>query len=376
MRRYAALILVLLLIAGFAAAQSSETPTPTPLILGPVNQVTATPTPIPPDDPRPAICSAPYQADFEPYIVRPGDQLVDLLPANSSLSITQIAALNCLDNPAALPVGAVIWLPAGLQFEAVITHDSDPAVDEAEIISLRASDERVQNFAGVTFSWQVRGTEIYFYPCNPDPEIDCLRPTDAQPRPLDYQTPIITFRYAGTVRYRLEVVDGEAVATQDITLEVVCSQTALAQYSGSQPCPDESPRSITGVWQTFEHGLMLWFSDTRQIYALLPDGVVLIFPDLFQSGDPEEPLVTATPTDGKLIPLRGFGRVWSELGGEASALGWATSRESGVDIFRQPAGRVSYTTYIQPQGGAVYAITLLPEAATGVWSALPDTLTR
>lgn len=364
MRRFAVLtgFLLLMLLAGLTLAQSDE-PTPTPLALGPVNLVTATPTPIPPDDPRPSICTAPFQQGFHAHVVRDGDRLSDLLIGADALTITQIAALNCLDNPDALPVGAVIWLPAGTGLEA--TLPLEPAPNQAEIVSFEASDSQVQNFAGVTFRWETRGSLAYFYVCNPDPGVVCERPLNLEPVPLEYLTPIITFRYAGMVRYRLEVVSGDSRVVQDVRVNVVCSQAALGQYSGAQPCPDQSAQPVTGVIQPFQGGQMWWFSDTRQVYVLTnDDNRVQVFADLFQEGDYQPDV---TPPDGLYAPQRGFARVWEQLNGADGVLGWATAPESGVDFARQPAGRVSYTTYIQPQAGGIYAVTVLPGQFEGVW---------
>ena len=89
---------LMVLMAGSVLAQP-ETPTPGPISFGPVTAVTGTPGPTPtatpiPDDARPAICAAPYQAGFTPYIVRPGDRLPDFLIGLDAFSLTQIAALN------------------------------------------------------------------------------------------------------------------------------------------------------------------------------------------------------------------------------------------------------------------------------------------
>ena len=98
--------LLALLIAGAALAQEPVTPivpfsTPPPLV-----QVTPDP-----NDARVSACSASTLPDFVPYVVRPGDHLADLVAAQTTVTVTQLAALNCIDDPDALPVGAVIWLP-------------------------------------------------------------------------------------------------------------------------------------------------------------------------------------------------------------------------------------------------------------------------
>jgi hypothetical protein len=164
------------------------TPTPGPKLIGPVTAITATsgpsPTPAPTAlDARPAICAAPYQPAFEPYTVRPGDSLPDLLIGLDAFSLTQIAALNCLDDPGALPIGAVVWLPRVQRFIRADPFDADPTVDEARIDRLEASAETIANQAGVFFTWSAVGSAAWFYTCPPAPEAPCERPASAQPVP-------------------------------------------------------------------------------------------------------------------------------------------------------------------------------------------------
>ncbi len=366
-----AFLMVVFIVSGFVFAQSDTATPATPTILGPVNIITPTATAAAPDDPRTAICSAPFQPGFTPHVIRPAERLADLMVGVLSLTVTQAAALNCLDDASSLPVGAVIWLPEAAPLTTAEPRDPNPKVDEAKITSLTASAEQIQNLASVTFSWKASGTAAYFYACDPDPSTDCQRPVNAQPVPLNYTTPAISgFRYAGTMRYRLEVVDGAAQTTADIRIEITCSQEMLGQYTGLQVCPDEPLHRVTAAWQPFEHGLMFWFSDTYKIWVMTEgDHRVQILNDTYQEGQAEP---TATPPDGLFQPMRGFGLVWNTMGGADSPLGWATDRESGVDVARQSAGRVSYTTYIQPQGGAIYAITVLPGEDSGWWVELPS----
>src|SRR5450432_2050344 len=107
MRRVAfALFVWMLMIAGAARAQQQVTPI--------VPFSTSTPlTVVTPDanDARASSCSASSLPNLTPYVVRPGDHLADLIANESAVTVTQLAALNCLDDPDALPVGAVIWLP-------------------------------------------------------------------------------------------------------------------------------------------------------------------------------------------------------------------------------------------------------------------------
>jgi hypothetical protein len=137
---------------------------------------------------------------------------------------------------------------------------------------------------------------------------------------------------------------------------------------GTSPtCPEDPARTVTAVWQPFQGGVMMWFSDTHQIYVMTnADGRVSVFNDPYVEGmaDP-----TAVAPEGLLTPTRGFGQIWQALGGaEGSGLGWAMTAETGFDSARQPAGRTSYTTYVQGPGATVYAITEVPGLEGGYWT--------
>jgi hypothetical protein len=172
------------------------------------------------------------------------------------------------------------------------------------------------------------------------------------------------------VRYRLEVIDGAARATQDVRVEVACSQTVLGAFNGArQPCPLDAPRYAQGAWQPFEGGYLLWWAETRTIWALTrADGRLQVLPDDWQDGAPEPEY---RPPLGFSAPVRGFGRVWRDLGAERGPLGWALAPEVGTAFGMQAAGRVSYTTFLVGlEPGRVYAVTLLPGEMHGWWSAV------
>ncbi len=84
---------------------ASGTVTVTPLEPGAIKTATPTPLPAKPEDPRPEVCSAPYQEGWEAHIVKAGDTLGSLMEGISELSVAQAAGLNCIDDPSALPVG-------------------------------------------------------------------------------------------------------------------------------------------------------------------------------------------------------------------------------------------------------------------------------
>lgn len=366
--------LMFVLIASAAFAQSATPEPATPQVITPAVPFQATPalaTVVPSaDDARLASCAAPNLPNFSPYTLREGDYLLaDLLVGSTTVTPIQLAALNCLDDSYTLPAGATIWLPGDAFAVSAGSIPTTPNAEAAEpaIIQFEASATSLLNDQDVTLSWETEGANAYLYLCPSIGETPCNRPTTAQPVPLVGSITIDHFWRQGLVVFRLEVVgsEGESV-TENLTLNVSCAQQWLGD-AGGQLCPENPPRTVTAVWQPFEHGVMLWFSDTRQIYVMTNgDGRVRVFQDTFVEGMPDP---DAVAPQGLLTPIRGFGLIWQALGGaEGSGLGWAMAQEIGFDSARQPAGRTSYTTYIQGPGETVYAITEVPGMDMGYWA--------
>jgi hypothetical protein len=369
---------MLVLMTGRALAQDAVTPevpfsTPAPL-------VTVTPDA---NDARAAACSASTIPDFLPYVVRPGDTLASLSAGQAAITVVQLATLNCIDDPDALPVGAVIWLPrwavtestvstpeatTGATQEATaeattgVTQEATPEAASASIQSFAASTETLNNTDPVTLSWTAPGSSAYFYPCAVE---NCLRPANILPVPVSGSVTLNSFQSAGIYSYRLDVDGAGGPVTQDVSVQVTCAQDWLGGVGASPLCPQDPARTVYAVWQPFQHGVMIWFSDTQQIYVMSEGGQVVAYIDQFVDGQPDP---GEKAPDGLLTPVRGFGAIWEALGGANSLLGWAQAKEVGYDAARQAAGRTSYTTYIAGPGSIVYALTQLPGAGGNYWA--------
>lgn len=362
-------VLLILLAAGAARAQD-VTPPSTPTLLGAVLARVATPEPPQPvtlaaSDARTAVCAAPTLPDFVPYVVRAGDRLAALVAGQNTITVTQLAALNCLDDPDALPVGAVIWLPEAPP-AAAATPEASPAVtpQPAHIDAFSASAEAIINTDTVTLNWSARGSRAYLYLCLAAAPT-CSRPPSAAVLPLAGSLSVAGYPYAGTYRYRLEVEGSAASVSADVSLAVTCAQEWLGGVGALPLCPEAPARTVFAVWQPFEHGALLWFSDVKQIFVLTDDGTLRVYTDAYVEGEPDP---AATAPAGLFTPLRGFGLLWETLGGAQGALGWATAPEAGFDGARQAAGHTSYTTYVAGPDGIVYAVTQLPGMEVGYWT--------
>src|SRR5262249_25403952 len=154
--------------------------------------------------------------------------------------VTQLAALNCIDDPTQLPIGATIWIPgeamtgaqSGTPQPTANVESTEAATPEASasaprVLTLTTSEATVENQAGFTVSWQAEGRDAYFYRCPVDPEAACRRPLSAAPLPLVNMLTISNFQYAGPVRYRLEIQGNGDPVTSDVAVTVVCSHDWL-----------------------------------------------------------------------------------------------------------------------------------------------------
>jgi hypothetical protein len=139
--------------------------------------------------------------------------------------------------------------------------------------------------------------------------------------------------------------------------------------SAALGCPlAGTPNAVTSVYQPFQNGLMIWVSSLGAlsqpaIYALYNNGTYQRYSDTFQEGvDPHNS--GATPPDGLLEPVRGFGKVWRDNPTARDTLGWATAQEnsgSGQVLMFERGEMVSVS-----QAGQTY---ILVTGAPGTWTA-------
>ncbi len=253
-----ACVLFIMLLASVIAVSAQEATPAIPFADNPPPQQVIPPA----DNPLQAECSGFQGANLVPYVVRAGDRLADFV--RNQVTVTQLAVLNCLDDPDALPVGAVIFIPVG--------DSATPA------------------------------------PCT------------------------------------TEWLPGAGV-------EGVCPSV---------------PRVVFAVYQPFENGALIWFSDTQHITILYGNGRMEVWTDTFVEGMAEPAI---SPPEGLRVPERGFGVLWRALD-LVDALGYALEAEIGYDLLRQPAGSRSLTTYITTPDARTLALTQFAGSDGGFWSEL------
>lgn len=114
----------------------------------------------------------------------------------------------------------------------------------------------------------------------------------------------------------------------------------------------ETPAVVSGAYQRFENGVMVWRQDTGQIFAFLNDGAWRSFTDTFVEGDVESDPRYAPP-GGKQQPMRGFGKVWREHADLRAQIGWALAKEEAQPAEVHPFERGQMLRY----GGLLFTVT-------------------
>lgn len=187
-------------------------------------------------------------------------------------------------------------------------------------------------------------------------------PTDTPPTPGAVLGPVGGFAV---------IVDGNVTCpTQpDGGFAAILSNNPDLQAQMGCPLGEGGAVSVNNAFQRFQSGAMLWVSSLgaaggSTIYAVLDNGTYQRFNDTWVS-DIDPVSVGATPPDGLVEPIRGFGKVWRESPDISEGLGWATDGEQGGNGFVQTFER-GEMIYV-PQNGQIY---LFIAGQPGVWTSI------
>lgn len=122
-------------------------------------------------------------------------------------------------------------------------------------------------------------------------------------------------------------------------------------------------RTVTLLEQSFQGGLAIWRSDTRQIYMLSRTGNTWsVHSDTWRPGD--RVAVDTAPPPGAMVPSGGIGTVWRSTPEIKNRLGWAVyePRGSGGSIQMFDRGMIVWTPH-----GLLYVLS-----NDGRWRTFPD----
>jgi hypothetical protein len=138
-----------------------------------------------------------------------------------------------------------------------------------------------------------------------------------------------------TLRFELEATDasGNSISTTSDEIQLVCHPIFFDPDYFPAWCPS-APQTTPAALQSFEHGHMVWCSDTGQVYVLLQHPERLnewsAYPAPGQAAD------VGVPPAGLYAPGEHFAGVWVELDEHLqSTLGWATAPEQTYVLTSQ-----------------------------------------
>lgn len=116
-----------------------------------------------------------------------------------------------------------------------------------------------------------------------------------------------------------------AVPTVISTPTIPAGLTPIAPVA-FQPENTPAHAAIVGV-QSFEHGVMLYRDDLKQIYVMTLDQKFKVYPDTWKEA--QNPDLAAGPINAKFYPGRGFGWLWASNPDVRQALGVGVTQEAG-----------------------------------------------
>jgi hypothetical protein len=193
-----------------------------------------------------------------------------------------------------------------------------------QIVSFTADPTNPTPGSNVTLSWEVKNATRIGFAQLPASLNAALATTTKGT--TTYPIPTTA---SGAITIELIASNGAGQETRaTVTLSVVgLPQTGSCAFSTSlsTDCP-LTQETVNAAMQTFEKGFMVWNGNAKKIYVMFQDGTWQMFDDTWKEGDAEPVPGGEPPPSGQYVPVRGFGKVWTQLGGQPT-LGWATSQE-------------------------------------------------
>lgn len=237
-----------------------------------------------------------------------------------------------------------------------------------EVVSFSVSATTVDRGDTVTLSWDVRGSEeinIYVgYVSQRFPGSSTVSTTPLQP--IGATTYTIPDLPITSISFSLLWWDDPA--SQEITVTVRCPYTFFVEPVMSHSCPLGEVTEYPAAFQPFEHGFMIWYAGSDDLWVFYDEGRMNTPPDTWVEGPPI--VFSESPPPGFFQPQRGFGKHWADSNMH-EYMGWATAPEQAYTAKLQTT-RVDWRGpdyYISlPDERVVFA---QPRFGTGTWEFVP-----
>jgi hypothetical protein len=276
------------------------------------------------------------------HIVQAGEWL-GLIARTYGVSIDDIALANGIANSNQLGVGQELCIPT----PGITTAQADAAqVDGLAILDFAAGPNPVERGHVVRLRWTVRAAgSVSLWRLTFDsqlnqwyrPEAPAYQGTGSGeltlPVAVDARQPL---------RFELEATNatGQTVSHQTAPIQLACYPAFYTSASEPGACR-HAPITVPAEVQAFEHGYMLWRSDTEEVFvfAQRPDQYIY-WTIQVPSGAPVE--VGVAPA-GLYPPSFRLAEVWAtvdatQLGGTGrlrEVLGWAVAPADGFELTLQ-----------------------------------------
>jgi hypothetical protein len=159
------------------------------------------------------------------------------------------------------------------------------------------------------------------------------------------------------------------IATMMSLISLIPMSVSLAQ-SGNTDANTSQASAVQVAWQPFQGGVMMWFSDTDQIWVFVnSSATVYVYSDPFSEGNSNS---TASSGDCSNVPVRGFGIIWQNQfnQGNTSDLGCPMADEIGFDTGGRVDSGSSFTIEILGPGQTRYGVNISSGAEQGTWSTI------
>jgi LysM repeat protein len=300
------------------ATPSAGPATPTTAPLPPAAEATADPT------------AAPLT-----YTVQAGDTLFAIALAHD-VTLDSLRFANGLAGDVIYP-GQVLVIPAGTVVPPTPVVSPTPPT-ELTVVALTVLPNPADRGEQISVSWEVaHATEVSLWAMTYDRRTSAWHRVSEEIEGFPFSAPVETgaaedqwsgrvpadARYA--LRFELEALDVEGrrvTATTDV-IGLICHPS----IAGGGYCP-LAVQNVKGAYQAFEHGHLVWRSDTDQI-IVIPANPDYYIPWSIEAGNGHPDPFGQTPP-GLHPPGEHFAALWSSHRVEASSTGAGTPGQSSM----------------------------------------------